>query len=84
MEIEITNALAKNFDTKYDLVIIDYEVIENGKVVHTGKTHTAWMNSLCDMYLDFENSPNTLRFYYKDKTIDISSPEDFTYQTVVK
>ncbi|SVC98578.1 uncharacterized protein METZ01_LOCUS351432, partial [marine metagenome] len=34
--------MAKNFDTKYDLVIIDYEVIENGKVVHTGKTHTAW------------------------------------------
>jgi len=65
------------------MIIVDYEVIANGNIVHTGKAHTAWLNGLCDIYLDFENSPNTLRIYYKDRIIEVSSPDDFTYRTIL-
>lgn len=67
----------------FDLIIVKYEVINNGKIVHSGEAHTSWLNSLCDMYLDFNNSKNILKIYYKDKTFEISSPEDFTYRTVL-
>jgi hypothetical protein len=68
---------------EYGAVIIKYEVIDNGKIVHKGEAHTAWLNSLCDMYLDFNGSNNVLKIYYKDKAFEISSPEDFTYRTVL-
>ena len=68
---------------EYNTVIVKYEVVNNGAVVHSGEAHTAWLNSLCDMYLDFNGSNNVLKIYYKDKTFEITSPEDFTYDTVL-
>jgi len=68
---------------EYDLVKVKYEVVSNGIVVHTGEIHTGWLNSLCDIYLDFKGSTNILKIYYKDKIFKISSPEDFTYRTVL-
>ena len=68
---------------EFNLVKVKYEVIHNNQIVHSGEAHTGWLNSLCDMYLDFASSKNILKIYYKDKVIEVSSPEDFTYHTVL-
>lgn len=68
---------------EFNLVKVKYEVIQNNEIVHSGEAHTGWLNSLCDMYLDFAGSKNILKIYYKNKVIEVSSPEDFTYHTVL-
>ena len=59
-----------------DIEYVTYEVLENGVIVHRGKSMTIFLHTITDMYCDYEGSPYTMRIYYKGKTIDVSKPKD--------
>jgi hypothetical protein len=63
----------------YKITLLEYNVLEGGKIVHSGTTPSFLLNTLTDMYCDFKNSPYKLEIKYKDKTFIVGSPADFEY-----
>ncbi len=64
---------------EYSITMIEYNVLLNGNIVHSGTTPTFLLNTLTDMYCDYKDSPYKLEIKYKDKTFIVGSPSDFEY-----
>lgn len=65
----------------YGPVKLKYRILEKNVEVHSGEIYSQFMNSLCDMFIDFEyNSRYIIEIVYKERVIQINSPQDFFYK----
>lgn len=68
---------------EFDIIFIEYEVVNNDQVVHTGSCPSFLLNTITDIYCDFQGSKNSINILYNDNKWLIKSPASFDYQSGV-
>lgn len=64
---------------EFKIEMLEYDILKDGEVMLTKSAPSFLLNTLTDMYCDYLNSPYSMRVHYKNITIDLSSPSDFSY-----
>jgi len=65
---------------EYNITIVEYEVIDNGVVKHSGTCPSFLLNTITDTYCDFKNSPYTLKVRYNGREFSVASDADYSYR----
>jgi hypothetical protein len=65
---------------EYSYRMMDYEFVDNGKVVTSGTCPSMFISILTVIYIDYDDNLNrSLRIYDGDSCVEIKSPADFIY-----
>lgn len=65
---------------EFGIVSVEFKVIKNNTIVHSGNVPSFFLNALTDIYCDFKDSPYSLKIISEEKTILSSSPDNFDYR----
>ena len=60
---------------EYDIKYVKFQIYEGYNIITEGSCPTFFLNSLTDAFIDFSNSPYTLKVYYNDKLFSASVPK---------